>query len=152
MMIIVIFSWFLKMLGLVVMAFVWLIFMEVVLCRDALSIDAKKILTTSFKVRRRVFRRSWKNMGYRAALLGFIGLGIWLKYRIGQIASNTIDKDPSLSIQASLISIILPLCLYCFSRSHGYKSTFVEELIKDFYEWVKDCKANILKIWKLIQK
>lgn len=119
-----IFCWIASLVGLVGWGALTLLLMEVVLCNDATSANASRLLNKSLRARLRLFQRSFRSAFYRASIGLFAGSLMAMFYMMEKIWTeiNVADFYPW-----TLFSVFFPICLYILYREIGYSSTFFDK-------------------------
>jgi len=119
-------NWF----GLLQWARLFMLLMEVVICKDAISVNTSRILNTSFIARVRLFRRSFKDLFYRATILLFIGSLFAVMFMVTELYSNML---PIKKYLWAAFSVLFPVGVYMVYKSMGFRWTLhdnIAEFIK----------------------
>jgi|SRR5690606_4237445 len=119
-----IFCWLANLIGLVQWGALVLLLMEVVICKDATTANASRILNKSISARLRLFQRSFKSSFYKASIGLFSGSFIALCYMMEKLWTKVDIKD---FYPWTLLSLFFPLCVYIVYREIGYSSTFFDK-------------------------
>lgn len=126
--VILIFCWFASFIGLVQWGVLVLLLMEVVICKDATTANASRILNKSISARLRLFQRSFRSTFYKASIGIFLGSLIALFYMMERLWTETSVQD---FYPWTLFSLFFPICVYTIYREIGYSLTFFDKF-KDF--------------------
>ena len=120
-----IFCWLANLVGLVQWGVLVLLLMEVVICKDATTANASRILNKSISARLRLFQRSFRSAFYKASVGIFIGSLMALFYMLEKLWNEINVKD---FYPWTLFSLFVPICIYIVYREIGYSLTFFEKL------------------------
>lgn len=123
-----IFCWLANLVGLVQWGVLVLLLMEVVICKDATTANASRILNKSISARLRLFQRSFRSAFYKASIGLFIGSLMALFYMLEKLWTEINVKD---FYPWTLFSLFVPLCIYIVYREIGYSLTFFDKF-KEF--------------------
>lgn len=114
-------GWILNLYGLLRWAMLFLLLMEVVICKDAGNPQA--FLNKSLSLRFKIFKRSIRNPFYTGSVLLFIGACAVILFRISDMSKNQL---PNLHWLRLISAIVIPFGIYKIYKYLGYKSTFIE--------------------------
>lgn len=109
--------------GFVALCYLFLVLLQLVLCRDATEANTSKLLNRPLKVRWRLFKRSLHDNWYKASLGLFISVCILLS-RLGYEFIHNIGKPTPLII---FHGVFWP-CLGWLYYQRGYKAIFFVKL------------------------
>ena len=119
-----IFCWLANIIGLIQWGILVLLLMEVVICKDATTANASRILNKSLSARLRLFQRSFKSAFYKASIGLFLGSLMAMFYMMEKIWTEVTVND---FYPWTLFSLFFPLCLYIVYREIGFSSTFFDK-------------------------
>lgn len=118
-------NWF----GLLQWTRLFMLLMEVVICKDALSVNTSKILNTSLVARFRLFRRSFRELFYRSTILLFLGSLLAVMFMASELYLNIPHIRKYLW---TMFSMIFPMGVYLLYKSMGFRWTLQDQLFKVF--------------------
>ncbi len=131
---VLVFMFLSRLIGIIGWAFVFLLLMEVVICKDAIERNAQRILNVPVWVRVRLFRKSFRNLFYKGSLF------IWvcsLFSILSMVTDLWLGHLPRPPYTWTIVSILLPLGIIYVYIHLGYQITFFKKLtlfIKDQHE------------------
>lgn len=128
--IIFILCWFANLVGLVQWGVLVLLLMEVIVCKDATTVNASRILNKSISARLRLFQRSFRSVFYRASIGLFFGAFMAMCYMMEKLWTTINVKD---FYPWTLFSLFVPFCLYLIYREIGYSLTLFDK----FKLWIR---------------
>lgn len=120
----IVFCWLASLIGLVQWGGLVLLLMEVIICKDARTANATRILNKSVSARLRLFQRSFRSAFYKASIGVFLGALMAMFYMMEKIWTEVSVKD---FYPWTLFSLFFPLCLYVVYRELGFSSTFFDK-------------------------
>lgn len=118
-------NWF----GLLQWTRLFMLLMEVVICKDALSVNTSKILNTSIVARFRLFRRSFRELFYRSTILLFLGSLLAVMFMASELYLNIPHMRKYLW---TMFSMMFPMGVYLLYKSMGFRWTLQDQLFKVF--------------------
>jgi hypothetical protein len=120
-----------RIIGIVEWSISLLLLMEVILCKDAKTVDKVKLLNTPLGVRMRMFKKSWKSDFYKGTFILFFCA---LFSMISMISDMWLGHMPRAPYTWTLVSLFLPVGIFLTYVSKGYRIT----LFTKFYLFLKD--------------
>jgi hypothetical protein len=122
---------YLRIIGIVEWSIILLLLMEVILCKDAKTVDKMKLMNTPLRVRLRMFKKSWKSHFYKGTFILFFCA---LFSMVSMISDMWLGHMPRAPYSWTLISLFLPFGIFLTYLSRGYRIT----LFSKFYLFIKD--------------
>ncbi len=119
----IVFMFLARMLGIIHWSILFLLLMEVVICKDARTVNTSKILNKRFAVRLRVFKRSYRDQFYKASLLIF---GCSLFAVVSTVGDIWIGHFPRPPYIWTLVSLVLPIGIKILYNHMGYSLTLLQ--------------------------
>lgn len=106
--------------GIFLYAWLSIILMQVVLCREAKEIDTKKLFSRSISLRLKLFRRSLGSNFYRGSILIWIACYIVIFLRVQELTGGIIPQTNS---PRTIASMFLPGGIIWLYKYMGYESS-----------------------------
>lgn len=119
--------------GLVLWGRLFMLLMEVIICKDALFVNTSRILNTSFIARIRLFKRSFKELFYRSSILLFIGSLVGVFVMVNELYANVF---PTRKYLWTIFSIIYPTGTYFLYKSLGFRWTLQDRFLQFLHKGI----------------
>lgn len=120
-----------RVIGIIEWWLVSLLLMEVVICKDAKTVNTARILNTPLSVRIRMFKKSWKSNFYKG---NFIVFFVSIFAIVSLVSDMWLGRMPRAPYTWTMVSLFLPLGIYLTYSSKGYEIT----LFKKFQLFLMD--------------
>jgi hypothetical protein len=128
---IIITMFFSRLIGILEWFVVLLLLMEVILCKDARTVNTVRIMNTAAAVRLRMFKTSWKSLFYRGTFILFFCA---LFSMVSMVSDLWLGHMPRAPYTWTMVSLFLPVGIYCIYKNMGYQIT----LFTKFNLFIKD--------------
>ena len=106
--------------GIVLYAWLSIVLLEIVLCRDVKQGNTTKLFSKRLTLRLRLFKRSLGNMFYRGTFCVWIASYIIIVIRLQELTGGILPHTDTLR---PVVTMLLPYGIISLYRGFGYQST-----------------------------